>query len=161
MATVSFEGFSQKLNKWDIYPGVSTVYSGPVRILVAIAQVVSGVALGIFSCAFGWTNGASSWGKNVSANAQETWCGACNLVRGVVATVPVLGNLLIYLYENSPLGPTVLRRDASGLYTLPPVDVPGFKNMGTITGEELNIRIGDFHIDTKNGIVPQGWILIE
>lgn len=159
MASISFEGFAKTLNKWDVYPGISSVYSGPVRTLVSVAQIVSGVALGLFSCAFGWIGDTSAWANNITTNFKEICNGVGNLARGIVATCPLLGNLVIYLYEKSPLGTTVLRRDADGLYTLPHVDVPGFKYTGTLRSKELKIHAGNFHIDTENGIVPSGWIL--
>lgn len=67
--------------------------------------------------------------------------------------------VIIYLYDKSPLGAVVLSRDSDGLYTLPRVNVPGFTNIGTIKGHELKIHFGNFIVDTKNGIVPSGWIL--
>lgn len=141
MASVSFEGLAKTLNKWDVYPAVSTVYSGPLRVLVSVSQIVSGVALGLFSCFFGWIRGASSWANNVVTNFKEVCHGVGNLVRGVIATCPLLGNLVIYLYEKSPLGAIVLRRDANDFYTFPHVNEPGFGNMGNFRGKELNVRL--------------------
>ena len=85
--------------------------------------------------------------------------GIGNLIRGVIATCPLLGNIIIYVYDQSFLGRTVLRRDAQGFYTLPHFNLPGFTNQGIIRGRELNLHIGDFHIDTANGILPEGWVL--
>lgn len=157
--SMSIEGFAKTLNKWDTTPVISTVYSGPARTMVAVAQIVMGVIVGIFSVAFGWINGLNDWKNSVKINFKECCHGIGNLVRGLIATCPLAGNLTIYLYEKSPFGPVVLRRGADGLYTMPHLSVPGFSNMGTMKGRELNINAGDFHLDTANGIVPDGWVL--
>ena len=159
MTTASIEGFAKTLNKWDTYPVISTVYSGPIRTLVAVAQIVMGVVLGIFSVAFGWLIDSSSWTNNIKANFREFGHGIGNLVRGIIATCPLIGNLTIYLYEKSPFAPIVLKRDPDGLYTLPHFEVPGYSNYGTVKSKELVINAGDFHLDTAKGIVPDGWVL--
>lgn len=53
----------------------------------------------------------------------------------------------------------VLKRDPDGFYTLPHFEVPGYKNTGIHRSLEIFMKIGTFVIDTKNGIVPPGWIL--
>ena len=53
----------------------------------------------------------------------------------------------------------ILKRDANGLYTLPHFEVPGFKNEGNVRSVEFNIRFGDFILDTKKGILPDGWAI--
>jgi|GEM_PF-1866749 len=161
MLSVSIENQVKNLNKWDTYPVVSTIYSGPLRIIASAVQIVAGASLTIVSALFGWINGSDIWKQDITINAKEILHGIGNLARGSVALIPCVGNLLIYLYDKSPLGTVVLSRDSDGLYTLPHVDVPGFKNMGTIRGRELNIRFGSFIVDTANGIVPSGWVLLR
>lgn len=159
MLSMSIENNVLNLNNWDTYPVVSTVYSGPLRVLAGIVQLVAGTALGVVSLLFGWVNGTDAWRSDLEINAKEIVHGAGNLIRGIVALCPLAGNLLIYLYDISPLGTVVLSRDADGLYTMPRVSVPGLNNMGTIRGKELNFSFGNFVIDTANGIVPAGWVL--
>jgi hypothetical protein len=157
---MSIENQVKGLNKWDTYPVVSTIYSGPLRIIASAIQIVAGALLAIVSALFGWINGSDIWKQDIAINATEVLHGIGNLTRGMVALVPGLGNLLIYLYDKSPLGTVVLSRDSDGLYTLPQGDIPGFSNMGTVRGRELNIRSGNFVIDTANRIVPRGWVLL-
>ncbi len=158
MTSISIENHITALNKWDVYPVVSTIYSGPARILAAAVQIVAGTALAIVSAAFGWLINKNAWINDVKTNIKEIGHGVGNLIRGVVASCPFAGNLAIYLYEKSG-AKVILKRDAEGYYTLPHVNVPGFVNMGTIRGRELNIRFGSFVVDTANGILPEGWVL--
>lgn len=130
-----------------------------MRIIASAVQIVAGATLTIVSVLFGWINGSDVWKQDITINAKEILHRIGNLARGGVALIPCVGNLLIYLYDKSPLGTVVLSRDSDGLYTLPRVDVPGFRNMGTIRGRELNIHFGSFIVDTANGIVPSGWVL--
>lgn len=54
MLSVSIENQIKTLNKWDSYPVVSTVYSGPLRIIASAIQIVAGAVLTIVSAFFGW-----------------------------------------------------------------------------------------------------------
>lgn len=158
MPTISIENHVKDLNEWDVYPVVSTIYSGPARILAATVQIVAGTALAIISATFGWLISKNTCMSDIETNVTELGHGIGNLIRGLVATCPFAGNLAIYLYEASE-SKVVLKRDAKGYYTLPHVDIPGFVNIGTFKGRELNIRCGNFVVDTANGILPEGWVL--
>jgi hypothetical protein len=159
MLSISIENHVKFLNEWDVYPIISTVYSGPARILAAAVQIIAGTALAIVSVVFGWLINRNAWMNDFKTNFKEIGHGMGNLIRGVIATCPFVGNLAIYLYEKSSGAKVVLKRDADGYYTLPHVNVPGFVNMGTFKGHELNIRFGSFVVDTANGILPEGWVL--
>lgn len=152
---MSIENCVTSLNEWDKCFLVSTVYSGPARILAGLVQIVAGAVLGVISAVFGWMNGEDDWWRDVKVNCKEFGHGIGNVFRGIIAAVPIVGNIVFSLYH-----PTfVLRRDADGLYTLPHFDVPGFRNFGVFRGDEINIHAGDFVIDTRNGVVPEGWVL--
>lgn len=158
MLSISIENHVKTLNSWDVYPVVSTIYSGPARILAAVVQIVAGTALAIVSAAFGWLISKNTWINDIKTNVKEIDHGVDNLIRGIVATCPFAGNLAIYLCEKSE-AKVVLKRDADGFYTLPHVNVPGFVNMGTLKAREFNIYCGDFIVDTASGILPEGWVL--
>lgn len=158
MTSISIENHIKTLNRWDVYPVVSTIYSGPARILSATVQIVAGIALAAVSAAFGWLINKNSWINDIKINSKEIGHGAGNLIRGIVASCPFAGNLAIYLYEKSQIK-VVLKRDTDGYYTLPHVNTPEFVNLGTIRGRELNIRFGSFVVDTAKGILPKGWVL--
>src|SRR5262245_11899647 len=118
MVSISIENHVKTLNSWDVYPVVSTIYSGPARILAAAVQIVAGIALAIVSAIFGWLISKNTWMSDVTTNVKEIGHGVGNLIRGIVATCPFAGNLAIYLYEKST-AKVVLKRDADGFYTLP------------------------------------------
>ena len=161
MFSVSIESHVKSLNQFDDCPVISTVYSGPLRILASIVQMVAGAVFLGLSIAFGWMNDdENAWLRDIEINSNEIIHGIGNFFRGVIALVPFAGNLVLFLYNNLNLSESVvLKRDADGCYTLPHVDVPGFKNTGTFRGQEINIRCGDFVVDTARGIVPPGWVL--
>jgi hypothetical protein len=62
-------------------------------------------------------------------------------------------------YDQLPMT-YILKRGEDGLYTLPPFEVPGYKNLATFVGGELRLSLGSFHLDTVRGIAPPGWIII-
>lgn len=151
------------LSLWDRYPMVSTLYSGPLRIIAGAIQIAVGAIFTILSAFFWAMNRSDLWARNIGINAKEILHGVGNLIRGSIACIPCLGNLLIYLYDRhdqSVLEPVILRRGSDGVYTLPSLNLPWLQTgEGSIRGQELKIRHGNFVIDTKNGIVPPGWTL--
>lgn len=159
MASFSIESNSTAYTKWDRYPVISTVYSGPAGIAKGFVQIISGIALGILTFSLGWTKGLTVWKNDMNVNLHEFSFGIQNLGRGCIALVPIIGNLTIHIYEKSPFGPYILERDSKGLYVVPHFSVEGFTNAGNMRMKEVNIRSGDFVIDTQNRIVPKGWIL--
>lgn len=155
---------SGNLNKWDTTPGLSTIYSGPLRILASTVQIVAGSILTIISALFGWIGGVDNWQKDITINAKEIAYGLRNLVRGSIASVPGLGNLLIYLFDKSSCCGKghlyVLRRGPDGCWIVPEAALPTLIFSGGRTGaQDLEIDTPELYINTARGIVPEGWVI--
>ncbi len=144
---------------WDRIPLASTLYSGPVGITKGMIQVVDGVVRANLALTTGLFKGNTSWKKDLKVSVMSSVYGLRNLVRGMVALIPFVGNLAIIIYEKSPFGPYILERDSEGMYIVPRFSVPGFTNTATMSMREVQICVPDFTIDTAKGIVPDGWIL--
>src|SRR6185295_17488653 len=87
MLSLSIENQVKSLNKWDSYPLVSTIYSGPFRILASAVQVIAGAILTAVSVFFGWMNGVDMWKQDVAINVTEILHGVGNLIRGIIALI--------------------------------------------------------------------------
>lgn len=99
--SMSIEHRIKRLNKWDIYPCVSTLYSGPLRIFGSAIQIVAGTIFLIVAIFFGWINDLDTWRNDIITNVIEIAHGLGNLARGATVSIPGLGNLIIFLYENT------------------------------------------------------------
>jgi hypothetical protein len=72
----------------DHIPVIST-FSGPVKVVVGLIHSIAHLAAAIFDRAH-WAN-----------HIEEAKLGAKNIVRGAVATVPLIGNFMIIQYDIS------------------------------------------------------------
>lgn len=97
-----------ELTKWDHTPGMSTLYSGPTRMFLGAVQVVVGSALALISLLFGAfneeKNNLKEWKDRVIFHVIEAGHGLGNILRGIVALVPVIGNGLLKIYDGTFLG---------------------------------------------------------
>lgn len=154
---INIDRYLEGVGKWDVYPGVSTVYSGPIRILSSAVQLVVGSIFCMIVLTAGRLTDKENWKNDFDVNFKEVRCGLYNLIRGVIALIPLFGNALIYFYRDS--GPIVLKRDEDGLYTFPDVKIDNLNIKRPMRGDEIKLKIGDFEIDTARGVMPKGWVL--
>lgn len=156
MLTFSIENRVKYLDELDTIPIVSTFYSGPLRFIAGVIQVVVGTIFSGLSIVFGWVGGCKSWKRKININVTEVYYGIGNLVRGQVAAVPFAGNAMIYLYEKIFGATYYLRRDSEDFLIFP--NHPELKDYRGVKTKHIYRCSENFFIDTKNRAIPRGWI---
>lgn len=156
MLTFSIENRVKYLNEWDTVPIASTIYSGPLRALSGGIQIVVGTIFTALAILFGGCVGLGSWKQKIVSNAKEVGHGIGNIVRGCVATIPLGGNGAIYLYQKFFDDTVYLRRDSKGFLIIP--DHPELVFFKGAKTKHLYSCSQNLFIDTKNGVIPKGWV---
>ncbi len=90
------EGF---LNCFDKFP-IASSYSGVVRFVVAQAQVIAGLAFAALKVLQYILDGKISTLREMKEGFTHCYHGTLNIIRAAIAVIPILGNLILWLYDS-------------------------------------------------------------
>jgi len=87
------------LNRLDKFP-VASSYSGVVRFIVGQAQVIAGLAFVVLKLCQYLLDGKSWTLRETKEGFIHCYHGALNVIRAAIAVIPILGNLILWIYDS-------------------------------------------------------------
>lgn len=87
------------LNRFDHFP-IASSYSGVVRFIAAEAQVIAGLAFAALKAFQFLLDGKISSLREMKEGFIHCYHGTLNIIRAAIAVIPILGNLILWLYDS-------------------------------------------------------------